>query len=116
MNIRKLALTTFALCAAATAAGESKILVEAIELTPSNIILPASVNGTVTFKPCVGECEDEHRRARLTPETEFYVDERKVKFEVFQDSMSVLRGQELAYALISVDLEKQTITSIRINE
>lgn len=116
MDIRRLTFGLVALLAVVPAGAEFSTLVEAIELTPSNIILPGSINGTVTFKPCAGECDKEHRRARLTPETEFYVGNRKVRFDVFQDSMSVLRGSDDAYALISVDLEKQTITSIRVNE
>lgn len=115
MNIRKLTFGVIALLVAAPAGAEFRTLVEAIELTPSNMILPGSVNGTVTFKPCAGECEKEYRRARLTPETEFYVDGRKVKFDAFQDSMSLLRGNELAYALISVDSASLTITSLRIS-
>ena len=116
MKICKLTIGALALLALTPAGAELVTLVDAIELSPSNIILPGSLNGTVTFRPCVGECEEEHRRARLTPATEFFVDERKVKFDVFQNSMALLRGNEDAYALISVDMQTLTVTSIRINK
>ncbi len=115
MNIRKLATGALALLALTPAAAQLVTLVDAVELSPSNMILPGSLNGTVTFKPCSGECDAEHRRARLTPETQFFVDERNVKFDVFQDSIALLRSDEDAYALISVDMESLTVTSIRIN-
>jgi hypothetical protein len=116
MKIRKLTIGVLALLALTPAGAELVTLVDAVELSPSNIILPGSLNGAVTFRPCVGECEEEHRRARLTPTTEFFVDERKVKFDVFQDSIALLRGNEKAYALISVDMQSLTVTSIRINK
>ncbi len=52
--------------------------VEAIELSPSNIILPGSVNGMVTFRACEGECDAEYRRARLTDATRFVVNGQAV--------------------------------------
>ncbi len=105
MKICKLTMGALALLALAPAGAQLVTLVDAVELSPSNIILPGSLNGTVTFRPCVGECEEEHRRARLTPETQFFVDEQKVKFDAFRDSMSLLRSDEDAYALISVDMQ-----------
>ena len=96
-------------------AAELKTLVDAIELSPSNIILPSSVNGTVTFLPCAGECEKEHRRARLTPDTRFTVDGKSVKFDVFRQNLAILSSDDESYALISVDMESLTITSINIS-
>ena len=116
MNVRRLMIGAVALLAFGQAGAELVTLVEAVELTPSNVIMPGSVNGTVTFRPCAGECEKEHRRARLTPETEFYLDDQKVKFEVFHDAMTAMRGDDEAYALVSVDLQNNTITSFRLND
>jgi hypothetical protein len=116
MDIRRFTIGALAFLALGPAAAELTTLVEAVELTPSNVIMPGSVNGTVTFRPCAGECDKEHRRARLTPETEFYVDGKKVKFDVFLDSMAALRGDDETYALVSVDLENNTITSFRLND
>jgi len=116
MDIRRLTIGAVAFLAFGAASADLTTLVEAVELTPSNVIMPGSVNGTVTFRPCAGECAKEHRRARLTPETEFYVDGKKVKFEIFHDAMVALRGDDETYALVSVDLEQNTITSFRLND
>ena len=109
-----LALVATALALPASAA-ELVTLVEAIELSPSNIILPSSVNGTVTFLPCAGECEKDHRRARLTPNTTFIVDGKGVKFDVFRQGLANLSLDDASYALISVDTRSLTITSIQIS-
>ncbi len=114
MNTRRLTIGVLALMAFGQAGAELVTLVEAIELTPSNVIMPGSVNGTVTFRPCAGECEKEHRRARLTPDTEFVVEGKKVKFDEFHDAMMALRGDDETYALVSVDLQSNTITSFRL--
>jgi hypothetical protein len=115
MDIRRIKFGALALLAFSAASADLVTIVDAVELTPSNVIMPGSINGTVTFRPCTGECKKEHRRARLTPTTEFYVDGKKVKFDVFQNAMSVLRGNDEAYALISVDLQNNTVASFRLN-
>lgn len=96
------------------AAAELVTLVEAVEVSPSNIILPGSVNGMVSFRPCGGDCEAEYRRARLTPDTRFMVDGRAVKFSDFQVDFANVRTRKMSYALVSVDVKTRTITSIQI--
>ncbi len=88
--------------------------VEAVELSPSNIILPGSVNGMMTFRPCAGECEREYERARLTETTSFVVNGETVKWEDFRVDFTTIRSADDSYALISVDLRTNTVTSIRI--
>ena len=114
MNIRRLTIGALALLAFGQAGAELVTLVEAVELSPSNVIMPGSVNGTVTFRPCAGECDKDHRRARLTPDTEFLLEGKKVKFGEFHDAMAALRGDDETYALVSVDLQSNTITSFRL--
>ena len=58
--------------------------VDAVELSPSNIILPGSVNGMMTYRPCAGDCEVEYERARLTDATRFVVNGEAVKWEDFR--------------------------------
>jgi hypothetical protein len=100
---------------AAIADFEIETLVRAVELSPSNIILPASTNGMVTYRPCAGECEAEYQRARLTDETRFRVGGRAVKkFDDFRVQFAALRSDPNSYALISVDTKTKTVTSINI--
>ncbi len=88
--------------------------VEAVELTPSNIILPGSVNGMMTFRPCAGDCEQEYERARLTETTSFVVNGVAVKWEDFRVDFTSMRSADDSYALVSVDLRTNTVTSIEI--
>lgn len=122
MNTRRLAIRRLALAAAATlmvgatlpAAAQLVTLVDAVELSPRNIILPGSVNGMVTFRTCDDGCDEEYSRARLTPETRFYVGEQAVRFDDFRQDFAVIRTSKSSYALINVDIKTRTITSIQI--
>lgn len=88
--------------------------VDAVELSPSNIILPGSVNGMVTYRACAGECEAEYQRTRLTEATRFVVNGEAVRWDDFRVDFTTIRSDEDSYALLSVDLETNTITSIQI--
>ena len=88
--------------------------VEAVELSPSNIILPGSVNGMMTYRPCAGDCEEEYERARLTETTTFAVNGEAVRWEDFRVDFMTMRTADDSYALVSVDLRTNTVTSIRI--
>ena len=110
MTIRKTLIATLLLLGAPAFA-----LIDAIELTPDNIILPATTSGTMTFKPCVGECEKKHKRARLTADTRFVIDGRVVKFEKFRRDHAALRRSEDSYALVSYETETNTVTKIEIS-
>jgi hypothetical protein len=110
MTIRKTLIATLFLLSAPAFA-----LIDAIEVSPDNIILPATINGMVTFQPCVGECDEDHKRARLTANTRFVVDGRAVKFDEFRRNHAALRRSEESYALVSYDTETITVTTIEIS-
>ncbi len=115
--MKKRTLTTALLLLAAQAAFADRVIVtevEAIELTPSNIILPGSVNGMVSYRPCAGECEADYQRARLTDATSFVVNGAAVRWEDFRVDFTTIKADDESYALVSVDLVTNTITSIRI--
>ncbi len=110
MTIRKTLIATLLLLGAPAFA-----LIDAIELTPDNIILPATLNGMMTFRPCQGDCDEEHKRARLTANTKFVVDGRAVKFDEFRRDHAALRRSKESYALVSYDTETITVTKIEIS-
>ena len=114
MKLRSLTIALAALLAIGGAQAQLVTLVEAIELSPDNMILPGSQNGMVSFRPCAGECEEEHRRARLTADTRFYVEGRAVDFPDFLNSYASIRLSRDGYALISVKTKTRTVESIRI--
>lgn len=115
MKIRLL-MTTVLLAATQMAIADFQMetLVRSVELSPSNIILPASTNGMVTYRPCAAKCEVEYERARLTEATRFRVGGKGVKFEDFRTKFTAIRTDANSYALISVDTKTKTVTSIDI--
>lgn len=110
MTIRKTLIATLVLLGAPAFA-----LIDAVELTPDNIILPATASGTMTFQPCQGECDEDHIRARLTANTRFVVDGRAVKFDEFRRDHAALRRSKDSYALVSYETETNTVTKIEIS-
>ena len=110
MTIRKTLIATLILLSAPAFA-----LIDAIEVTPDNIILPATINGFVTFRPCVGECDEDHKRARITADTRFVVDGRAVKFDEFRRDHAALRRSKNSYGLVSYETETITVTKIEIS-
>ena len=108
------AIAGLLLCQPALAKFEIVTLINAVETAPSNIILPSSINGMVSFRACDGDCDDEYQRARLTEATTFVVDGERVKFEDFRKAFAVIRGSDDGYALVSYDTKSKTVTSIDV--
>ncbi len=113
MTFRKILIASFLLlCQPAFAA------LSAVETLPDSIILPATVNGMVSFKAwCDDECNDQvhNKRARLTPRTKFRMDGKAVKFEEFRRGYAGMRSGEDSYALVSYDTETNTVLEIEIS-
>ena len=97
------------------AIGQMETLVDAVETSSNNIIVPPTISGTVTFRPCAGECDKEYKRARLTAETRFALDGKGVKFEEFRRVFAAKRHSDSSYALVSYNTETNTITEIAIS-
>jgi len=117
MNIRiwkALAILGLALSQAAVADDESVKLVSAVETAPSNITLPPSPNGMMSFKPCGRDCDREYERARITAGTRFVVDGKAMNFEDFRKAFAVIRVDKDSYALVSYDTRTRTVTSIDV--
>ena len=107
-----LIITALACCTPALAEFEMVTLVKALETSPANIILPASVSGMVTYRPCAEKCDEKYERARLTSDTVFTVGGKTVKYEELRKVHAEIRSTADSYALISVDVARITITSI----
>ncbi len=113
MTIRKLTLV-LALMLVTPVLAQQRITIDAIEMSPANIILPGSANGTMTFKPCDGVCEDEYKRARLTENTKYTVNGKRVKFSEFRREFANIKMDSKSYALVLHATETNTIKSIDI--
>ena len=107
-------LFTLLVCAPAYADFELKTLLNAVEASPGNIILPATTNGMITYRGCSEECDKEYERARLTESTRFTVDGETVKFSDFLVIHASQKRSEEAYALVTVNLELGTVTHITL--
>lgn len=107
-------LVTLLFCSTAYADFELRTLVDAVEASPGNIILPATTNGMVTYRGCSDECEKEYERARLTGSTTFVVNGEAMKFADFRLIHANLQRAEGAYSLVMVDLKLGTVTNITI--
>lgn len=111
---KALAILGLALSQPAIADDETVVLVTAVEASPSNITLPPSTNGMMSFKPCGRDCDRDFERARITEGTRFAVDGKAVNFEDFRKAFAVVRGNDDSYALVSYDTRTKTVTSIDV--
>jgi hypothetical protein len=115
MKIRIMAiLAILAVARIAAADFEIVTLVKATELSPSNMILPGTANGMMTYRPCAGECDENYKRARLTEATRFSIAGKQVKYADFLRTFSEIKNGANSYALISVDTTTKTVTGINI--
>jgi len=115
MHLRKLLMLVALVCSApAVAEFELVTLVRAVELSPANIILPATTNGMMTYRACSEECDEPYERARLTDNTSFTISGKAVKFEDFRQVYLEIKNLEDSYALVSVDTKLGTITNINL--
>lgn len=96
------------------AIGDIVTKIEAVEVTASNISFPSTPNGQLLFRPCAGECEEQYKIVRLTPESEFVVGGLRMKFSEFRQQFYGLVNRNEAYALVSFDTDQKTVTSIRL--
>ena len=111
---KSLAVVTLIFSHAAFADVKLVTVVDAWETSPSTMILPASVNGTMTYKPCPGDCEADFERARLTENTAFAIKGKRVKFEDFRKEFDRIRKSKDSYALVRVDKKEKTVVGINI--
>ena len=105
-----------ALAGMQSAIAQIETLIDAVETEPANIILPATNNGFMTFRPCDGECDKDHMRVRVTPETRFSVDGSGVKWEDFRKAFPSVRQSENGYALVSYDTKKKVLISLEVSK
>jgi len=115
MKIRALIITiTLACCPPVLAEFETVVLVNAVEAAARNVILPASVHGMVSYRPCAESCDEEYERARLTADTSFIVQGKTVKYEDFKKAHADIKNVAESGAFISVDVARIIVTSIEL--
>ena len=115
MNIHKLILVMIlAVAMPAIAQMQNVVLIDAIETSPANIILPANTSGMMTFRPCAGECDKDYKRVQLTAGTTFSVNGKAVKFDEFRRSFAIIKRAAMSYALVTYEVKTNKLISIHL--
>ncbi len=119
MTIRKFItamVMTMVLVVSMPAMAERQIVtvIDAIETSPANIILPANTSGMMTFRPCAGKCEKDYKRVQLTAGTTFSVNGKAVKFDEFRRNFAIIKRAATSYALVTYEVETNRLISIRL--
>lgn len=117
MKIHKTLIAAWLLFTA-PAFAEFVIVVDAVETQADSLVLPSSINGSMGFKALCGrdDCTDARKRARLTDETTFFIDDKAVRFEDFRQRYAKMKLGKDSYALVSYDVKKNTVTRVMVNQ
>ena len=89
-------------------------VINAIETSPANIILPANTSGMMTFRPCASKCEKDYKRVQLSAGTKFSVNGKAVKFDEFRRNFAIIKRAASSYALVTYEVETNRLISIRL--
>ncbi len=118
-NIRKLIMAmtlamTLVVSTPAMAQTQIVTVIDAIETSPANIILPADTSGMMTFRPCASKCEKDYKRVQLSAGTTFSVNGKAVKFDEFRRSFAIIKRAAMSYALVTYDVKTNRLISIQL--
>lgn len=91
-----------------------KTKVDAVETSPASIILPATTDGMMTFRPCDGNCDAEYKRVQLNANTRFTINGKTVKYADFRREFATIKRASSSYALVSYETATNTATSIQL--
>lgn len=92
--------------------------VDAVELSPSNINLPATASGMMSFRDCDGAeaCDAPYVRVQLSPETTFSFDGKKMKFDDFRRTVAGTRMSSSSYALVNYNVKTNIATNVEVRK
>ncbi len=113
MKIR-LSMLLLALSLSLPALADLVTVVRAVEVSTTNINVPTSPNGRLSFKPCSGDCKADYLSVRLTPATLYEVNGAATDFIGFRKAFFNLARDTDHYALVSYDAKSDTVTSVLI--
>ncbi|MCH7538504.1 MAG: hypothetical protein IID57_11685 [Proteobacteria bacterium] len=117
MNMHKLIMAmtlALTLVVSMPAMAQTQIVINAIETSPANIILPANTSGMMTFRPCAEECEKDYKRVQLSAATTFSVNGKAVKFDEFRRNFAIIKRAATSYALVTYEVDTNRLISIRL--
>ncbi len=110
MHSRKLlVLVLLGLSLAATA--DFRTITEAYEVYLSDLRLPGSENGTLTFKQC-SDCEAQ--TVRVTGKTRYLINDRDIALAEFKEQLKDVRKQKNQNVSVLHHLESNTIKAVMV--
>lgn len=110
MKIRYL-FCVLLLALALPSAAEFRTVAEAYEVQLSNLRLPRSVGGTVSFKAC-DNCE--YQTIRVTSDTSWIVNGRAMTLSRFQERIAELEDHDNEYLTVLHHLEDDQVLKVSI--
>ncbi len=110
MQLRKL-LVLVLLGLSLAAAADFRTITEAYEVYLSDLRLPGSENGTLTFRRCPS-CEAQ--TLRVTGKTRYVVNDRGVALAEFKNQLRRVRNRNAVAATVMHHLESNTITAVSV--
>ena len=111
MHSRKL-LVLVLLGLSLAAAADFRTITEAYEVDLSDLRLPGSENGTLTFKQC-SDCEAQI--LRVTGKTRYLINDRDFALAEFKEQLRRVRNRKTEAATVMHHPESNTITAINVN-
>ncbi len=110
MHLRKL-LVLVLLGLSLAAAADFRTITEAYEVDLSDLRLPGSENGTLTFKQC-SDCEAQ--TLRVTGKTRYLINDRDFALAEFKEQLKGVRNRKTEAATVMHHLESNTITAVKV--
>ncbi len=95
-----------------SAAADLTTITAAYEVAVSDLRLPGSENGTLTFKRC-SDCEAQ--TLRVTDKTHYVLNDRDLELAEFKKQLRRVRNRKTEAATVMHHLESNTITAINVN-
>ncbi len=95
-----------------SAAADLTTITAAYEVAVSDLRLPGSENGTLTFRQCP-DCEAQ--TLRVTGKTRYVLNDRAVGLAEFKNQLRRVRNRKTEATTVMHHLESNTITAISVN-
>lgn len=93
------------------AAADFTVVTEAYEVALSDLRLPGTTNGTLTFREC-GECD--YRTIRVTAGTRYEANDETLTLEAFRKAVADLPNPSDITVTVQHHLESDTITGLQV--
>ena len=94
-----------------SAAADFRTITEAYEVYLSDLRLPGSENGTLTFKQC-SDCEAQ--TVRVTGKTRYLINDRDFALAEFKEQLKRVRNRKDQIVSVLHHLESNTIKAVKV--